>query len=499
LKKLTTLLIKTYLGPFLATFFIAMFFLVMQFLWRYVDDLMGKGLDFSVIAEFMFYASLSLVPMALPLAILLSSIMTFGALGESNELTAMKSAGLSLFKIMRPITSFIIVVSFGAFLFGNYTWPWANLKWKTLYWEILESKPGIQITEKLFYNEIPNFTIRVNNKSTDGKTLEDIIIYDYRNPYEYRKRDVRAKEGKILKSNNPSYMLFQMDKGVIYSEELDGNKTRGAKFPFSTTTFESANLKFDISGFKLSRGDEDLFKDSYEMLNIFQINTVTDSLQKTLKIREADYLANVKNRHLFFRPRITVANKHSKEQDSLNEATALAYQKLNAIVRKEPVPANMNTLENKNPAVVNSKLQPAIETCANSIMTIENSINETTMRKDSLMKYAIEWHRKFTLPFACLVIFFIGAPLGAIVRKGGLGTPMVISVLLFLLYHILTITGEKMAKSGTVEPFTGMWFSAFILTPIGLLLTWLAAKESNLMQVKTYFGYFGRIFKMKKK
>ncbi len=469
----------------------------MQFLWRYVDDLMGKGLDFTVIAEFMFYASLSLVPMALPLAILLSSIMTFGALGESNELTAMKSAGLSLFKIMRPITYFIIVVSIGAFAFGNYTWPWANLKWKTLYWEILESKPGIQITEKLFYSEIPNFTIRVNSKSDDGKILEDIMIYDYRHPFEMRKRDVRAKQGKILKSNNPSYMLFHMDDGVMYNEELDG-KMRGA-FPFSTWTFESANMKFDISGFKLSRGNEDLFKDSYEMLNIFQINTVTDSLKKTLAIRQNDHMANIKYRHLYFRPKIAVANKHARYQDSIDMNNAMALARLKAMANNEQIQQTPNPVQIKNPAIANTKFQPAIDICTNSIMTIENSMNETFMREDALNKYSIEWHRKFTLPFACIVIFFIGAPLGAIVRKGGLGTPMVISVLLFLLYHILTITGEKMAKSGTVEPLTGMWFSAFILTPIGLMLTWLAAKESNLMQIKTYFGYFGRIFRLRKK
>lgn len=452
---------------------------------------MGKGLDFSVIAEFMFYASLSLVPMALPLAILLSSIMTFGALGESNELTAMKSAGLSLFKIMRPITSFILVVAFGAFLFGNYAWPWANLKWKTLYWEILESKPGIQISEKIFYNEIPNFTIRVNKKIDDGKRFEDVMIYDCTFPFEYRKRDVRAKTGQMLKSNNPSYMLFHMEDGVIYKEELDG-KMKGAIFPFSTTTFESANLKFDISAFKLSRGNEDLFKDSYEMLNIFQINTVTDSLRKTLAIRQNDYLSNVKNRHLCFRPKLKVADKNAQFKDSLNQKTTEAYQKLNALVNRNNTTSIIPT--EKTPHS-NTKFQPAIDLCINSISTIESCLNETTMRKESLMKYDIEWHRKFTLPFACIVIFFIGAPLGAIVRKGGLGTPMVISVLLFLLYHILTITGEKMAKSGTLDPFTGMWFSAFILTPIGLTLTWLAAKESNLIHIKTYFSYFVRLFK----
>ena len=465
------------MGPFLATFFIAMFFLVMQFLWRYIDDLMGKGLDFSVLLEFMFYASLSIVPMALPLAILLSSIMTFGALGESNELTAMKSAGLSLFKIMRPLTTFILIISFGAFLFGNYAWPWANLKWKTLYWEILESKPGIQLSDKLFYNEIPNFTIRVDKKMPDGKKFKDIMIYDCSYPFEYRKRDVRAKTGEILQSKNHSFMMLKMDDGVIY-EEVQDSKLKGAKFPFRTTTFETANLKFDISGFALSRGDEDLFKDSQEMLTIFQLSTVADSLRKTLATRQLDYMYRVKIPHLYFRPRIKT-NKHNQYMDSINAQTALAYENLNAAIHQRSANENGGSIQTTKTGVTNSRFQPAIDICLNSIKTIEGSINESTMRNESLVKYDIEWHRKFTLPFACLVIFFIGAPLGAIVKKGGLGTPMVISVLLFLLYHVLTITGERMAKSGTLDAFTGMWFSAFILTPIGLTLIWLAAKESD--------------------
>lgn len=489
MKKLTSLLLRAYLGPFLATFFIAMFFLMMQFLWKYVDDLMGKGLDFKVIAELLFYVSFNLVPMALPLAIMLSSIMTFGALGESNELTAMKSSGISLLRIMRPITIFIVMIAFGAFFFANYAWPWSNLKWKTLYWEILESKPAFQLSENIFYNEIPNFSIRISKKEGDGRKFNDVIIYDYTEPHQVYKRDVRSDKGEILKGKNPDYMMMHLENGVIY-EEMTDSKLKGAIHPFRRTYFSDAHLKFDVSDFKLARGNEDLFKDSHEMLNIFQLNLVTDSLYHTLDLREQDYINNIKNRHLVLRPRIHFSSV--KKVDSLGQQQTV--REINN------VPTAYRPESNSSPAAIpgaSPQINAAIELCHNSIVNLQNSKGECEMRKDNLTRYEIEWHRKFTLSLACLIIFFIGAPLGAIVRKGGLGTPMVISVLLFLLYHVLTITGEKMAKSGTLDVFSGMWFSAFILTPIGLTLTWLATRESSLTNIQTWLGGIGNFFTFK--
>lgn len=455
--------------------------------------MMGKGLSPWVILEWLFYVCLNLLQLALPLAILLSSLMTFGALGESNEMTAMKSAGLSLFKIMRPVTGFVIILSICAFFFANYVLPWSNLKWKTLYWEILESKPAFKFSEKMFYSDIANFTIRVNKKNSDEKSFEGVTIYDYSPPREWRKRDVKSKAGEILKSRNPDYMLLNLKDGVIYEEMVDG-KAKGAIFPFQTTTFTEAKLKFDISEFKLSRGNESLFADSYEMLNIFQINEVTDSLETALKDRQRNYKANLMFRHLFFRPRIEISKKQQRERDSIDARTTEAYATLNSQVNGTNI-----SVKKINPAAANTRYQPAIDLCVNSITNIENCMAETKMREEALTRYNIEWHRKFFIPYACLVIFFIGAPLGALVRKGGLGTPMVIAVLLFLLYHILTMTGERMAKSGSVDAFTGMWFSAFILTPIALLVTWLAAKESNLATFKKMFGGIWRFLKFWKR
>lgn len=461
---------------------------MMQFLWKYVDDLMGKGLDFKVIAELLFYAIISLVPLALPLAIMLSSIMTFGALGESNELTAMKSSGISLLRIMRPITMFIVLIAVGAFFFANYAWPWSNLKWKTLYYEILESKPAMQISEKIFYSEIPNFTIRIDKKDRDGRKFQDVTIYDYTAPHQLHKRDVRADQGEILKANNPDFMMLHLQNGVIY-EEMTNSNLQGAVYPFRRTYFTDAHLKFDVSQFKLSRGDEDLFKDSQEMLNIFQIKTVSDSLYKTLDQRQRDYINNIKHRHLVLRPKLNIST--ITRTDSLGRPQKI--EQISNLSATAPPGVSPNMAVPGASPILNG----AIELCESSIQALKSSMTESAMREENLVKYEIEWHRKFTLSLACIIIFFIGAPLGAIVRKGGLGTPMVISVLLFLLYHILTMTGEKMAKAGTVSVFTGMWFSAFILTPIGLTLTWLAARESTVMNLQTYLSGIGKIFTFK--
>ena len=455
------------MGPFLATFFITMFFFIMQFFWKYVDDLMGKGLDFLIIGELLFYASFTLVSMALPLAIMLSSIMVFGALGESNELTAMKSAGMSLFRIMKPLTYLVIFISIGAFFFANYTWPWSNLKWKTLYYEILESKPAFQMSEKVFYNEIPNYTIRVDKKELDGKHFRGISIFDYSGNFYYRKRDVKADEGEIIKSKNPDFMVLNLKTGVIY-EEAEAGKMKGEYYPFKTTEFQEASLKFDVSSLRLSRGNEDLFKDSYEMLDIFQLNIVIDSLNKTLLSREAEYIQSILYRHSYFKPRFKQAQREINSN----------FKNLPIVTEKKTVPQpNLSIERTPEQLYTNKTINTALMLCNDDIAGLNGLMAEKEIREDALRRYNIEWHRKFTLSLACIVIFFIGAPLGAIVKRGGLGMPMVVSVVLFLIYHILTTTGEKMAKAGTVSVPVGMWYGAISLSILGILLTWMAARE----------------------
>ncbi|MFI5203782.1 MAG: LptF/LptG family permease [Flavobacteriales bacterium] len=479
-------MLKAYIGPFLLTFFIALFFLMMQFLWKYIDDLMGKGLEWYTVLELLFYVSFNLVPMALPLAILLSSIMVMGNLGESNELTAMKSAGMSLLRIMTPLIGFVTMVTIGAFFFANYAWPWSNLKWKTLYWEIMEKKPSFSLVEKRFYQDIPQFTIRVSKKSEDGKKFEDVLIYDYSAQMLNRKRTIRAEEGEMNRSKDENFLILTLQRGTIYEDAPIGEIPE-ADFPFRKIHFKSAQFKFDLSGFKLSRGNEDLFKDSYEMLNLFQLHVVIDSLEKTYHSRQADYMNNLASRFLIFRQpiRTNVTDTSLKSPPSV---TQIAFGTDDQLLSP-----STSTPE-----------QRALSMCENGITLLNNSNFELFARRDSLVRYNVEWHRKFTFPLACLVIFFIGAPLGAIVKRGGLGPALVLSVLLFLCYHILTISGEKMAKTQSATVEFGMWMATLILVPIGIFLTWQAARESawiyhpKLKRFLRIFNFLKKLSRIKK-
>jgi lipopolysaccharide export system permease protein len=299
--KLTRLVISSYLGPFILTFAIAMVFLILQFLWKYVDDLMGKGLEWYVIAELLFYASANLVPMALPLAILLSSIMVFGNLGESSELTAMRSAGLSLMRIMRPLIIFISFISLSAFFFANYMWPVANMKFRSLIFDIQNQKPALTLTEKRFYNDIPGFSIRVMEKSNSGDEFKDILIYDHSTGNVNYKRDIWAESGRIERINNGQGMIFHLQNGKIY-EEVQGRMMKGGVFPYQKISFKNASLFFDLSSFQLQRTDVQVFNTHYEMMNMNQLASAEDSLIILLSEKREEMADNLALRFMFFRP-----------------------------------------------------------------------------------------------------------------------------------------------------------------------------------------------------
>lgn len=479
-KKLYRLIIKAYLGPFLVTFCIAMFFLVMQFLWKYIDDLMGKGLEFSILAELMFYASANLVPMALPIAILLSSIMTFGNLAETNEMTAMKSAGLSNLRIMRPLIYFILIISFCSFLFANYTWPVANLKFRALITDIVQQKPTIQFREKVFYTDIDNYCIRVDKKIKDKNDFfEGIHISDHSNNPTNNplyKKDIAAKSGNIKKTSDGKFMVLTLDNGNIREELIRGIDSTD-KFAHQTTYYEEAKMRIDLSSLKMHRTDADLFKGMYEMYNMGQLEYALDSVSKHNKALLDNYSNGIKRSFLIFREPIAAHQKLNL--DSL-QAKASEIPHMNASINDLKV--------NVNPASQGAiTLRNYISTYEFELATIKN--NEETMQ---LMK--VEWHRKLTLPASCLILFFIGASLGTIVKKGGIGTPVVIAVILFLIYYIITMTGEKMAKGGVMTAFGGMWLSAFILTPLALILISKSNSDSRIFELETY----KRIFSFKK-
>lgn len=466
MKKLTLLVLRAFAGPMVITFIISLFVLLMQFLWKYIDDLVGKGIDTVIIIKLMVYVSVTLVPLALPLSLLLSSLMTFGNLAEHFEITACKSAGVSLQRIMRPliITAFLICGS--AFYFSNYILPIANLKMNALLYDVRQQKPALLIKEGIFYNGIDGYSIRVGKKESDGQTLRNIMIYDHSENRGNTKL-ILAESGKMAMSNDERYLLLYLSKGSSYEERE--NKPGRTSRPLMRSEFEEELVRFDLSSFKMTRTNEQLFKDNYQMLNLRQLSYASDSLEKKIRDKQNE----------FYKVLTGMINV-----DTGKTKTAFV-----------PISNNTNFIK-YFPA---DRQKMIVSTATYSVRNMKNMtddmVQDMEIKSKSLAKHQIEWQRKFTLSFACLILFFIGAPLGAIIKKGGLGTPVVVSIIFFLIYHIISITGEKFAREGVILPWKGMWLSSIILLPIGIFLTYKATTDSGLFDKDTYTRYFNRLFK----
>ena len=449
------------------TFVIAMLFLLMQFVWKYIDDIMGKGVDIFIILELMFFVSAGLFPLALPIAVLFSSIMTMGNLAESNELTSMKSSGMSLFTVMKPMLTLVILLSVGTFYFSNYVLPVANLKQRTLIYDLQSKDPTFAITEGVF-NQLNDTSIKVDKKDKETGELLGLLIY------EKNGKIIKAEQGELLKSENEKFLMLKLLNGSMYeNSKLDFNAK--AKYPYRKSFFKETIVKFDMSGFSLQSSDEDLFKRSYQMMNYKQLAIAIDSFK----------LANDSINQSFQNSLIS--------QTVIFDSEALAQ--FEAITPDNNSDKNLNipkkaTLLFNMDSLSTAELNSALTTTQNKIRAKKDYITMShqlrNMREQALRDYKTEWHRKFSLSFALIVLFFIGAPLGAIIKKGGLGAPLIFAVLFFLMYYILSISGENMIDSNSISPIVGMWMSSIILVPIGLFLTYKAANDSALFDVDVY-------------
>jgi len=450
------------------TFLISLFVLLMQFLWKYIDDLVGKGIDWIIIFKLMIYVSITLVPLALPLSLLLASIMTFGNLAEHFEITACKSAGVSLRRLMRPLVLTAIAISLSAFYFSNYVLPIANLKMNALLYDVRQQKPALLIKEGVFYSGIDGYSIRIGKKDSDGQTLKDIIIYDHTENRGNTKL-IMAERGKMAMSDDERFLLLNLYKGSSYEERVNrpGSFTR----PLMRTEFEEELVRFDLSSFKMTRTNEQLFKDNYQMLNLRQLTFASDSLKNRISNKQKDYLKQMTG---FLN--IDSGKTKNKFVAESPEKSFIKY-----------FPADRQKI------IANS----AIYSARNMKEITDNASNEIKMISKILSKHEIEWQRKFSLSFACLILFFIGAPLGAIIRKGGLGTPVIVSIIFFITYYIISITGEKFAREGVIPAWKGMWLSTIVLLPVGILLTYTATTDSALFDKETYLKFSRKLFGIK--
>ena len=435
----------------------------MQFLWKYIDELVGKGLEWYLVAELLFYASANLVPMALPLAILLASIMTFGSFGEHYELVAMKSSGMGLFRIMSPLLIVTFLTSASAFMFTNYVWPKANLEFATLLYDIRHKKPAFDITPGTYYGGLDGYVIRIGQKDEDGKGLSDILIYDHSKEEGGNPHVIRAEKGRMEMSSDERYLLFELEDGSSY-EEVQGDEK-----PHMLSVFDKEIMRFDLSGFQMERTDKEIFKDNYQMLNLKQLETAIDTHRIKRQEKKAVLDAKLYNRTFKLQKLDSIDQKYLSDSNLI--AAFKAFDKKNELVF----------------------LESAISNLRQSKTNIANKKELLDGTQRNINRHLIEWHRKFTLSIACIILFFIGAPLGAIIRKGGLGLPVVISVVFFLAYHITSITFEKLAKQGEMNPAKGMWIASLVLMPIGLYLTYQASTDSKVLDMETYSKFFSKI------
>lgn len=469
IKKLDKLILKAFIGPFIATFFITLFVLVMQFFWKYIDDLVGKGLDLISILKLTSYVTVTAIPLALPLAILLSSIMTFGNLGESFELVAIKSAGIPLLRFMQPLVVVSALISTVAFLISNYVIPVANLKFQTMLYDIRVAKPAFDIKEGIFYDKLPGYAIKVGKKEKDGNSIADIVIYE--NQSSLQDNIIVAEKGVMRLSDDKKFLEFNLENGWRYQEKGPFNSIETDYYRLG---FKEYKKSFDLSSFSVLKTPDSAFKGNYRMLNVKQLAKTADSLEK---IAVKDLLARMDKE-------VSSYYLGGKKMDSGWKPSSPPQVIKPGITSYEELLAD---------TVFNTSYQKA----TNKINLVKSSADiiasDYAAKRKELRFTLIEWHRKFALSFACFVLFMIGAPLGSIIRKGGLGMPLVIAVIFFLIFHLLNMFGEKFVQQGVMSPLGGMWLSTITLVPIGIFLILKAMNDSQLFSNEFYFRSFKAI------
>ena len=460
-------MIKAFIGPFVATFFITLMVLVMQFFWLYIDDFVGKGLSVPLIMEFIMYQSTSLVPLALPLAVLLSSLMTFGNLGESYELVAIKSAGISLLRFMRPLFIVSVLISGVAFLFSNYIIPVSNLKSRTMLTDIVRANPSFDLKEGVFYDKIPGFSIKIGKKEENDSIIRDIIIYEHKSFLQ--DNFIIAADGVMRVAANKRDLEFILKNGWRYEER--GTSTTNTEY--IRLGFKEYEKKFDLSSFGLQQRTADsVNKNNARMLSMRQLKVAIDSI----KVVNAKIGSRVKSEVFAILPFTAGLDSNWKVSNTKMKKTsfdAFIPDSLKEVIRQR----------------VNNKV--ASMKAAN-----ESNYNIHKDQARTLRLYQIEWHKKLTLSLACIVLFMIGAPLGSIIRKGGIGTPMIFAIGFFMLFFFSSTSGEKFAKEGEWGLIPGMWLSFIILVPIGFFLTYKAMNDSQVFNKDFYSRLLEKIFSL---
>ncbi|MDY3788634.1 LptF/LptG family permease [Bacteroides fluxus] len=472
IKKLDIFILKSFCMLFMGTFFICLFIFMMQFLWRYVDEMVGKGLEMTVLAQFFFYSALSLVPASLPLAILLAALITFGNFGERFELLAMKAAGISLLKIMRPLIVFICFICLVSFYFQNVIGPQAQTKLWTLLLSMKQKSPEVDIPEGVFYDEIDGYNLYVKHKDRKTGMLYDVLIYNFEKGFE-NAQIIKADSGRLEMTADKQHLYLHLFSGEQF-ENLKSQNMNQRNVPYRREAFREKHAIIE-------------FNSDFNMVDTGIMSSQSNS--KDMKMLQAGIdsmtIQNDSVGRTYYKEAMSgtynVTASLSKEDTIKVENARLGDYNVDSLF-------NVATLMQKQ-KIISTAVSRA-ESAGSDWSFKSYSISQTDT---SLRRHMTSWHEKLTLSLACLIFFFIGAPLGGIIRKGGLGMPVVVSVLIFIVYYIINNTGYKMARDGKWIVWMGMWTSTAILAPLGAFLTYKSNNDSVVLNADAYINWFKKV------
>ncbi len=544
MKTIDRLLVTSFVPPFIVTFMIAMFVLVMQVLWLYIDDIAGKGLGFFLIMELLTYKSLSLVPMALPLAVLISSVMVMGNMAERYELSSLKSAGVSLARVMRPVIFFGAFTVLLSFFCSNNLIPVANLKFGSRMYDIQKQKPALRLEAGIFNDDFDGYAIHIGSKKGDGRSIEDVLIYDHSEANKGRLSQILAGSGEMYATADGRYFVMNLRDGHQYMEADPSGSSDSRSYPFIRTNFESWSKVFDLSEFSLNRTNEDLFKSNRSMMTSGQLGEAIDSFAMKID-RRAVGISNQFSSYFTFMPLDSTYLAEEDEEIRLEkEAVERELEEKN---KQDTVALNLKAGQGARPAdipepekgAVSNKLarpnrfegrpllqdvskplpeyptlletfaagerQRLLSKSKSFVRSIqahaESAVRSIDRLKENRVKYIYELHTKYSMAVVCFIFVFIGAPMGAIVRKGGFGYPILISIIFFMIFIVLTIFCRKIAETFVIPAALAAWVPCLVLFPIGVLLTRTAMNDSKLVDLSSYFSairkLIGRLNKAK--
>ncbi len=468
MKILDKYILKSFLTTFATVFVILLLIFILQTVWLFISELAGRDLDFSMIVKFLLFKMPSLVPLVLPLSVLLASIMTFGDLAENYEFAAMKSAGISLQRVMRGLTIFIVFLSFAAFFFANNVIPYAEYKFINFRKSIAQMKPAMAIAEGQF-SDVGLYNIKVEKKSgNNGNFLTGVTIHKKTSMYDGSKNVIKAKTGELISNEKSNILKMVLNDGYYYEDIVPKKYEERSKVPFAKSSFKKYIINIDLSKLNPVDEDEDQVKDTDKMLNVSELLYTIDSLN----------------------------TNYRKDIVSISDNT---YLRMGMTLKRDTALAPMTTskpklLDNFTAAERTNILNMASSNVVGNTFSIESYKNEIFAKIETINEHWIALYEKFVIAMACLLMFFIGAPLGAIIRKGGLGLPIVFAMIIFIIFHFANTFGKKVAQENGITPFAGCWLSTFILLPLAVLLTYRATNDIGLINIDTITAPFQKLF-----